>query len=132
MKIAVTFENGNIGQHFGKTQWFKVYEVSEGQVTSAKIYSTGGQGHGALASVLKALGADVLICGGMGAGAKNALANIGVAVCGGVNGNADEAVANYLAGKLDYSAEANCNHHGDHHRDHECGDNGCGSHGCNH
>ena len=34
MKIAVTYENGKVFQHFGKTETFKVYEVEEGKVIS--------------------------------------------------------------------------------------------------
>ena len=29
MKIAVTYDNGNVFQHFGKTENFKVYELNE-------------------------------------------------------------------------------------------------------
>ena len=94
-----------------------------------RVVGTNGTGHGALAGMLKILGIDVLICGGMGAGAKNALAAQGIQVCGGVSGNADTAVSDYILGKLVYSDAANCDHHDHHHdADHECGDHGCGDH----
>lgn len=126
MRIAVTYENGMIFQHFGHTSEFKVYEVENGQVTSAWVAGTGGQGHGALAGVLDELHADVLICGGIGGGAQMALANRGIKLYGGVSGSADDAVAAFLAGELDYNPNVRCDHH-----DHEHGQgHSCGSHGC--
>ena len=52
MKIAVTYDNGQIYQHFGHTEKFKIYEVENGAVISAAVADTEGQGHGALASFL--------------------------------------------------------------------------------
>ena len=131
MKIAVTYENGMVFQHFGRTQQFKVYEVADGKVTGIRVVGSNGSGHGALAGVLNGLGVDVLICGGMGQGAKNALAAAGIEVRGGVQGDADLAVADYLAGKLAFDPDYKCDHHDHHHgEDHECGDHGCGDHDC--
>ena len=53
MKIAVTYENGKVFQHFGKTETFKVYEVEEGKVISSEVIGSNGEGHGALAGVLE-------------------------------------------------------------------------------
>ena len=131
MKIAVTFENGQVFQHFGHTEQFKLYEVEEGKVVSSKILDAAGSGHGALVGVLSALNADVLICGGIGGGAQMALAAAGIKLYGGVFGNADVVVKAFLDGKLDYNPNVQCNHHAHHHGgDHVCGDHGCGSHTC--
>ena len=135
MKIAVTYENGQIFQHFGHTEKFKLYEVQDGKIVNAEVVDTNGSGHGALAGLLSALNADVLICGGIGGGAQMALAQAGIKLFGGVHGNADEAVEAFLANSLNYDPEAKCDHHDHHHgEDHTCGDHGCGSncgsHGC--
>lgn len=133
MKIAVTYENGEVFQHFGHTEQFKLYEVEDGKVVSQEVRSTNGQGHGALAGFLDGCGAKVLICGGIGGGARNALASAGIELYGGVTGSADEAVAAYLAGNLSYDPDAHCDHH-DHGEGHSCGhhDHGeghcCGKH----
>ena len=74
MKIAVTFDNGTVFQHFGHTEQFKIYETENGKIVSSRIISTDGQGHGALAAFLSANGVDTLICGGIGGGAQMALA----------------------------------------------------------
>ena len=136
MKIAVTYDNGNIFQHFGKTEFFKVYEVENDQVVSSEVIGSNGTGHGALAGLLADQGVDVLICGGIGGGAQAALEEAGVTLCAGAQGDTDQAVEAYLKGEL-VSTGANCDHHHEeghdcgHHEDgHSCGGNcggGCGS-----
>lgn len=131
MKIAVTYEDGNVFQHFGRTENFKVYEVEGGRVVTSEILNSGGTGHEALAWLLKECGIDALICGGMGQGAQDALAEAGIEVCAGAEGNADEAVAAFLAGEL-VNTGVNCDHH-DHEHGHDHGhdhDHGCGEAGC--
>ena len=115
MKIAVTYENGLIFQHFGHTEQFKIYDVENGEVKSSIVVSTNGSGHGALAGFLKANGVDTLICGGIGGGAKNALAAAGITLYGGCMGSADEAVKALIENKLNYNANVECNHHGHDH-----------------
>ena len=129
MKIAVTYDNGQVFQHFGHTEYFKVYEVEEGKVVSAEVVDTNGSGHGALAGVLAELNVDTLICGGIGGGARNALASVGIQIYGGVSGDADAAVAALLSDSLNFDPNAKCSHHGDGHHHHEEG-HSCGSHGC--
>lgn len=68
MKIAATYDNGNIFQHFGKTEFFKVYEVEDNKVVSSEVIGSNGTGHGALAGLLAEQGISVLICGGIGGG----------------------------------------------------------------
>lgn len=131
MKIAVTYDNGEVFQHFGHTEYFKVYEVENGQVVKAEVVDTNGSGHGALAGVLQQLGVKTLICGGIGGGARNALGAAGITIYGGVSGSADEAVAALLADRLNFDPDAKCDHHDHHHEEgHTCGDHGCGSHSC--
>ena len=130
MRIAVTYENEEIFQHFGHTEQFKIYDVEDGKIISSKVVDAGGSGHGALAGVLSALKVDALICGGIGGGAQNALAQAGIRLFGGVSGNADEAVNALLAGNLGYDPDVHCNHHDHHEEGHSCGDHGCGSHSC--
>ena len=128
MKIAVTYENGQIFQHFGHTQQFKLYDVTDGKVCKSEIVPTNGSGHGALAGFLTAHGVDTLICGGIGGGAQIALAEAGIRLYGGVSGDADSAVDSLLSGTLDFNPDVRCNHHD--HGDHACGNHGCGDHGC--
>ena len=128
MRIAVTYENGNVFQHFGHTEQFKLYDVENGQIVSSRIVDTNGSGHGALAGFLKAAEVDALICGGIGMGAQMALAEAGIKLYGGVQGDADEAVKALLMGNLVYDPEAKCDHH-DHEEGHECGH---GNHECGH
>lgn len=130
MKIAVTYDNGNIFQHFGKTQQFKIYEIEEGKILNSEIVNTNGTGHGALAVFLKALRVKVLICGGIGAGAQNALADAKIELFGGVSGSADEAAEAYAKGELKFNPDIKCDHHSEHHAGSECGHGGCSGHSC--
>ena len=130
MKIAVTYDNGEVFQHFGHTETFKIYEVEDNKVVSSEIVGSNGSGHGALAGLLGDKAIDVLICGGIGGGAQAALAEQGIELCAGASGSADEAVEAYLRGEL-VNTGANCDHHDE---GHTCGDGGCGDHegGCGH
>ncbi|MGM9649379.1 MAG: NifB/NifX family molybdenum-iron cluster-binding protein [Butyricicoccaceae bacterium] len=132
MKIAVTYENGNVFQHFGHTEQFKVYTVENGAITVSEIVSSDGAGHGALAQLLGAHEIDALICGGIGGGARVALGNAGIQVFGGVSGSADAAAEAFARGELAWNPNASCSGHGhDHHHGegHSCGSHGCGG-GC--
>lgn len=130
MRVAVTYENGEIFQHFGHTEQFKIYDIEDGAIKKEQIVGTDGQGHGALADVLNGLDADVLICGGIGGGAGMALADAGIKLYGGVQGNADEAVKAFIAGNLSYDPDVHCDHHdAEGSGNHKCGNNGCGGHG---
>ena len=135
MKIAVTYDNGEVFQHFGRTESFKIYEVEDNKVVSSEVISSNGTGHGALAGLLAEQGVNVLICGGIGGGAQTALTEAGIDLCAGAQGNVDEVVETYLKGELE-SSGVNCDHHhheeghscGSHEEGHSCGDS-CGS-GC--
>ena len=132
MIIAVTYENGQIFQHFGHTEQFKVYAVEGGKILSSEVIDTNGQGHGALAGFLKVIGADILICGGIGGGAQMALREAGIKLYGGVSGSCDMAVEAFLANNLGYNPNVKCDHHDHEHSEggHSCGDHGCGTHNC--
>jgi len=136
MRIAVTYENGEIFQHFGHTEYFKLYDVEEGRIVGEQVVDTNGSGHGALAGFLKAVQTDVLICGGIGMGAQNALAEAGIQFFGGASGAADAAVRALCEGNLQYDPNAKCMHHDQHAEGHECGhrhgeDKECEHHHCN-
>lgn len=125
MKIAVTYEKGQVGQHFGHTQQFKIYTVQDKQILEQQVVDTNGSGHGALAGFLKDQSVDTLVCGGIGGGAREAVCAAGIALYPGVSGDADAQVKALLAGALQYDPETQCAQHG--HGDHQChaGKQGC-------
>ena len=130
MRIAVTYENGEIFQHFGRTEHFKLYDIEDGTITNEQIVETGGSGHGALAGFLRAAQVDALICGGIGPGAQMALAEAGVTLYGGVSGNADAAAKAFAEGRLAYDPDAHCDHHDHAGEGHDCAHDGghcCGA-----
>ena len=130
MRIAVTYENGEIFQHFGRTEHFKLYNIEDGTITNEQIVETGGSGHGALAGFLRAAQVDALICGGIGPGAQMALAEAGITLYGGVSGNADAAAKALAEGRLAYDPDAHCDHHDHAGEGHDCAHDGghcCGA-----
>ena len=104
-KIAVTTENGEIYQHFGKTQCFTLYTIEDGKVADKKLLDTSDSGHSALAGVLKQAGAD-------------ALSEAGIQLIAGASGSVDAAVEAYLAGNLTDNPAGQCDHH--HGEAHHC------------
>lgn len=125
MRIGVTYENGNIFQHFGHTENVKFYDITDGKITGSEVISAIGSGHSALATFLSANKANVLICGGIGGCAITALGEAGIELCAGVSGSADDAVEAYLAGTLQYVQQANCSHHHSHETGGDCGEHSC-------
>ena len=130
MRIAVTYKDGEIFQHFGHTAQFKLYDVENGKIISSEVVDTNGNGHGALAGILSALHVDALICGGIGGGAQAALAAAGIRLYGGVAGDADAAAQALASGSLTCNPNVMCNHHGEHPHEGGCASHGCGSHSC--
>lgn len=127
MRIAVTYEDGKVFQHFGHTEQFKLYDIEDGKVVKEQVVDTNGQGHGALSGFLADAEVEALICGGIGGGAQMALAEAGIKLFGGVSGSADEAVEAYLAGNLAFNPDVRCSHHS---HEHSCGEHQCGEHHC--
>jgi predicted DNA-binding protein (UPF0251 family)/predicted Fe-Mo cluster-binding NifX family protein len=126
MRVAVTYDNGNVFGHFGRTEQFKVYDIEDGSIVSSKILDTNGEGCGALAGILNIADVDALICGGIGGGAQMALEEAGIKLYAGASGNTDAAVEALIAGTLNASGEANCNHHDHEHGEgHSCGHGRC-------
>ena len=126
MRAAVTYENGQVFPHFGRTPAFKVYEIENGKVVSAEVLPTNGTGHGALAGFLQSGNIDVLICGGIGGGAVNAVTNAGIRLYAGASGDADEVIQMLIEGTLPETGEANCDHH--HGEGQDCGHHEGGCH----
>ena len=111
MIIAVTHRNGEIFQHFGKSEQFKLYEATDNKILSSKVVDTNGAGHEALSEFLKNLNTDVLICGGMGQRAKDAMKEAEIEVYCGASGVCDDAVNDFLSYRLKYDSDFTCTHH---------------------
>ena len=131
MNIAVPYENGQVFQHFGHSAQFKLYTVENGSILREQVLDTMGSGHGALVGLLAERQVDVLLCGGIGGGAKNALSAVGIRLLAGISGGADEAVQAFLRGELQDNPDALCSHHSHgHDGGHACASHGCGEHSC--
>jgi predicted Fe-Mo cluster-binding NifX family protein len=120
MKIAVPTENEEVFQHFGQSRMFTVYETENGKVTTKELLDSSRSGHSALAGLLNLSAVNVVICGGIGGGARDMLKARGIQVVAGIEGRTDDAVKAYLNGELT-DAGSTCNHHEhEHGQDHAC------------
>ena len=131
MNVAVAYENGQVFQHFGHTEQFKIYHIEDHAVQSSEIVHTAGSGHGALSGFLQKLGVQVLICGGIGGGARTALKEAGIQLYPGVVGDADQSVSALLNHTLQFNPSIVCHHH-HHEPGHDCASHHCGEHNHHH
>lgn len=130
MRLAVAYEDGQVFQHFGHTAQFLLLDAEDGRFLRREIVATEGSGHGALAGFLREQGVDAVICGGIGGGARLALAQAGILVYGGVQGDADAAAQAWLDNSLAYDPNARCTHHDSEHGGHACGHTCGGQQSC--
>ena len=108
MKIAVTYLNGDVFQHFGKTENFKIYEIENNKIIKSYVISNNGITHCALINYLKELNVDTLICGGLGYGAISKLNELNIKLYAGVTGSSDKAVDDLLENKLEFDNSHTC------------------------
>lgn len=108
MKIAVTYLNGDVFQHFGKTENFKIYEIENNKIKKSYVISNNGITHCALINYLKELNVDTLICGGLGYGAISKLNELNIKLYAGVTGSSDKAVDDLLENKLEFDNSHTC------------------------
>ena len=111
MKVAITYEKGEVFQHFGHTEKLKIYEIENEEIISENILDTSAHGHELLVKFLKDNNVDILICGGIGNGAKKALEEAHIQLLGGVSGNVQKVIKDYILNKLKYNENVECEHH---------------------
>lgn len=117
MKIAVASEGIKVSGHFGHCEGFTIFEAENKQITGSEFIPNPGHKPGFLPNFLNDKGANVIISGGMGAGAVDMFKEKGIEVITGASGDAEGAVNSYLQGELK-STEWVCHEH--QHAD-ECG-----------
>lgn len=97
LRLAVTYEDGQVGQHFGRTERFKFYDLMDGDVRRTQIVDTNGISHVSLVGFLRAADVEVLLCGSIGEGARNALEAAGIELVPDLEGSEEAAVKARLA-----------------------------------
>jgi predicted DNA-binding protein (UPF0251 family)/predicted Fe-Mo cluster-binding NifX family protein len=111
MRIAVSYENEEVFQHFGQSPSFKIYDIKDKKVISSSVEATHGVGHRDLIPWLKERKVEVLICGGIGGMAIDLLNEAGIACFAGVMGKADSAIDQFLVNSLASVSTPTCNCH---------------------
>ena len=103
MRIAVAYDNGEIGLHFGHAEMFAVYDYEDGDVSrcTKTLVETGERhGHQAMAELMQSQNVDAVISGSMGGEAKAALLSLGIVPIAGFEGPADLAADLLVLGRL--------------------------------
>lgn len=101
-----------ISEHFGRAQSFTIIDTISGKVDVIVNNGEHVCGGGAPVERLRAARPDVVVCGGLGAGALRMLGSLGYKVYCGANGTVHDAVEMYMGGKLqEATVEGACQHH---------------------
>ena len=103
MKIAVTYKDGEIYEHFGHCETFAIYDYEQAdvnQVTKVLVDCSDRHGHQAMADLMRQQGVDAVICGNMGAEARALLLTYGIIPVAGYCGDADTAADMLITGQL--------------------------------
>ena len=130
MKIAVSYKDGEIYEHFGHAKLFAIYDYEGADVTrcTKKLVEVGERhGHQAMAELMRDEHVDAVIAGNMGGEAKATLLSMGIVPIAGYAGSADDAADMLILGQLpilqgEGMCAGGCTGCG------ECG--GCGDSGC--
>jgi predicted Fe-Mo cluster-binding NifX family protein len=115
MKIGMPKNGEFLNQHFGQSREFLIASVENGQVVEIKEISgeTLQHNHAGLSGLFLTEGVSLVITGGIGQPALNALVENGLQVIRGASGSCDEVLEKYLTGELT-DKNVVCNHHGEH------------------
>lgn len=115
IRIAVPSDNaGNIDEHFGKATKFLLYEIKDNKLFNKTEMDASGAGHEKSAELLAHNKVNVLLCGGIGMGAMDALFTKKIKVIPGMQGDIEVAVSSYLDGTVKESNGPTCNCHEEH------------------
>ncbi len=138
-KVAVTTnKNGDkITEHAGHVVYFKIYEINQTEgLTVSKVIKVDKE-H-TLHNLLhnpdinpqehEVLNSQILLTGGVGMGAINRLAQMGVRAYIVEEKNPDEAIEKLIAGTL-RAVDPRSIDHSHHHHDHDHGNHDCDGHG---
>ncbi len=103
MVIAVAYDNGQIGEHFGHATMFALYDYDEadlGACTKRLVDCSDRHGHKAMADLMRDNDVAAVISGSMGAEAKSQLLSYGIVPVAGYCGDADTAADLLVTGQL--------------------------------
>jgi ATP-binding protein involved in chromosome partitioning len=101
MRIAVPTAQGTLCPHFGHCEQFALVDVDEGKIVKTEYQTPPPHEPGVLPAWLHDLGANVIICGGMGMRAQQLFAQNDIQVVYGAPSlSAEEVVRAHLDGNL--------------------------------
>ena len=111
IRIAVSYKDGEIFEHFGHSEFFAIYEFDEHDLersTKRLVDTSAMHGHKDMADLMKREKIDAVICGQMGDEARSLLLSYGIIPVPGYCGDADTAAELLVTGQLPASDGGGC------------------------
>ncbi len=111
MIVAVAYDNGQIGEHFGHARMFALYDYKDTDVSSCTkrlIDSSDRHGHLAMAELMRDNGVDAVLSQNMGEEAVRQLLSFGIVPVYGFCGDADTAADLLITGQLPIGGAEGC------------------------
>ncbi len=110
MILAVPLKDGAglgsaINAHFSRSPFFLIYDTKTGSASVAQNSAAHASGHEGPLSQLFDLGVRAIACSGIGPGAMDYAAELGISVCFGRGETAQGLVDKYVAGTLETMAD---------------------------
>ncbi len=100
MKIAISTDNGNVSEHFGRCPQFTIVEIKDNKIIKKEIIDNPGHKTGFLPKFFKEKGVDYVIAGGAGFRAQQFFNEFGIKLITGVQGKVDDIINSFIEGKL--------------------------------
>ncbi|MEA2103599.1 MAG: NifB/NifX family molybdenum-iron cluster-binding protein [Candidatus Cloacimonadota bacterium] len=109
MRIAISTENGQVGQHFGRCAQYTIVDIENKKMIDKKVISNPGHAPGAIPKFLNEKGCDIIVTGGMGKKAQDFFIQFGLDYIIGVQGKIEDVIRDYLNDTLEIG-ESSCDH----------------------
>ena len=111
MRVAITYDDGNVFMHYGKTREFIIFEIENNEIKNEFILPCGEYSHHTLADLLSINNVDVLICGGCGGHAIESLEAKNIKIYNGACGDVHNVIKQYINEELTFNGATECGCH---------------------
>lgn len=100
MLIAIATDQEYVSPHFGRCQGYTLVCIEGGKVIKRELVANPGHAPGAIPEFLYKMGAEKVVCGGIGARATELFRQYGIEVLAGIDCLVDMAIEKMASGVL--------------------------------
>ncbi len=109
MRLAISTENGQVAQHFGRCQQYTLVDIEDGKIIDRNTLDNPGHAPGAIPKFLFEHNCDLIITGGMGRKAQGYFKEFNIDWIIGAQGNVNAVIEDFLRNELKIG-ESTCDH----------------------